>query len=343
MKVLKKITVIGLAMLICASFVGCSNTDNSSNKSNSTKASQNGYPVEITTYSYNGDEVVTTYNEAPEKVLAVYQGSIETMLELGLEDKLVAAAGLDNELDEKYQEAFKNVNYLTEFTPSKETVTMLNPDMILSWGSIFSQEKLGDVNEWIEKGCNTYINTNTRRKDGESRTIENEMTDILNLGKIFNVEDKAQEIVDNMKEKISTSLESAKDQEKQNALIIEFNGDQITNYGASSLGGDMVTSLGGNLVAKTQTKLGKEDIVSLNPDVIYVVYMPYSGDDPQQVKEDNLNKILKDNAFKSLDAIKNGRVVPLMLGDMYASGVRTINGIETISQGLYPNLNNNEK
>ena len=32
-------------------------------------------------------------------------------------------------------------------------------------------------------------------------------------------------------------------------------------------------------------------------------------------------------------------LVPLMLGDMYASGVRTANGIETISQGLYPSLN----
>ena len=101
----------------------------------------------------------------------------------------------------------------------------------------------------------------------------------------------------------------------------------------------MVKSLGGNLVAKSQSKLGKEDIVSLNPDVIYVVYMPYSGDDPQKVKQENLDKLLKDESFKSLDAVKNGRVVPLMLGDMYASGVRTANGIETISQGLYPSLN----
>lgn len=101
----------------------------------------------------------------------------------------------------------------------------------------------------------------------------------------------------------------------------------------------MITSLGGNLVAKDQSKLGKEDIVSLNPDVIYVVYMPYSGDDPEQVKQDALNKLLEDKAFSSLDAVKNKRIVPIMLGDMYASGVRTINGIETISAGLYPDLN----
>ena len=135
------------------------------------------------------------------------------------------------------------------------------------------------------------------------------------------------------------ALKAAKGQDKQNVLMLEFLGDEITNYGENSLGGDMITSLGANLVAKDQSKLGKEDIVSLNPDVIYVVYMPYSGDDPEQVKQDALDKLLKDKAFSSLDAVKNKRVVPIMLGDMYASGVRTINGIETISQGLYPDLN----
>ena len=339
-KKLKKIITTTFLAAMCITAVGCSSKSNTaSNSASSNSEAVAGYPVEVTTYNYAGDEVKTTYDKAPEKVLAVYQGSIETMLELGLEDRLVAAAGLDNELDEKYKKAFEKVEYLTEFTPSKETVTALNPDMILSWGSIFAEDKLGDVNTWIDKGCNTYINTNTRRKEGEKRTIQNEMTDILNLGKIFNVEDKAQEIVNNMQSKIDEALKAAKGQDKQNVLMLEFLGDEITNYGENSLGGDMITSLGANLVAKDQSKLGKEDIVSLNPDVIYVVYMPYSGDDPEQVKQDALNKLLEDKAFSSLDAVKNKRIVPIMLGDMYASGVRTINGIETISQGLYPDLN----
>ena len=339
-KRLKKLITATLVTAMCITAVGCSSKSNTaSNSASSNSEAVAGYPVEVTTYNYAGDEVKTTYDKAPEKVLAVYQGSIETMLELGLEDRLVAAAGLDNELDEKYKKAFEKVEYLTEFTPSKETVTALNPDMILSWGSIFAEDKLGDVNTWIDKGCNTYINTNTRRKEGEKRTIQNEMTDILNLGKIFNIEDKAQEIVNNMQSKIDEALKAAKGQDKQNVLMLEFLGDEITNYGENSLAGDMVKSLGGNLVAKSQSKLGKEDIVSLNPDVIYVVYMPYSGDDPEQVKQDALDKLLKDKAFSSLDAVKNKRIVPIMLGDMYASGVRTINGIETISQGLYPDLN----
>ena len=56
------------------------------------------YPLTITTYDYDGNEIETIYEKAPEKVIAVYQGSIETMLALGLEDRLVATAGLDNEV-----------------------------------------------------------------------------------------------------------------------------------------------------------------------------------------------------------------------------------------------------
>ena len=141
------------------------------------------YPLTITTYDYDGNEIETTYEKAPEKVLAVYQGSIETMLALGLEDRLVATAGLDNEVPDELKDAFSKTNYLDEFTPSLETVTMLEPDMILSWSSLFSDKNLGNVTDWIDKGCNTYYNTNTR-PDGD-RTLENEFTDILNLGKIL--------------------------------------------------------------------------------------------------------------------------------------------------------------
>ena len=48
------------------------------------------YPVTITTYRSDGLELETTYEKAPEKVLAVYQGCIETLLALGLEDHIVA-------------------------------------------------------------------------------------------------------------------------------------------------------------------------------------------------------------------------------------------------------------
>ena len=96
--------------------------------------------------------------------------------------------------------------------------------------------------------------------------------------------------------------------------------------------------LGGVLASPDGQDLGKEDVVSLNPDVIFVVYMPYSGDDPDEVREEKLAVINDDEAFQSLDAVKNGRVVPIMLSEMYAAATRTQDGIETFAKGLYPDI-----
>ena len=276
------------------------------------------YPLTITTYDYDGNEIETIYEKAPEKVIAVYQG-------------------LDNEVPDDLKEAFSKTNYLDEFTPSLETVTMLEPDMILSWSSLFSDKNLGNVTNWIDKGCNTYYNSNTR--PGGERTLENEYTDILNLGKIFDVQDKAEAIVDDIKAVIDNTLEATKDvEEKPTVMVLEPLGEDITNYGASSLGGDMVTKLGATLANPDASTVGKEDIIAANPDVIFVVYMPYAGDDPQSVLESQMAVIQDDEALQSLDAVKNGRVYPIMLSEMYASATRTQDGVETFAKGLYPDV-----
>ena len=305
-------------------------------------AKRTEYPVTIMTYGSDGSQLETTYEKAPEKVLAVYQGSIETMLALGLEDHLVATAGLDNELPEEQKVAFSNISYLDEFTPSLETVTMLEPDMIFSWGSLFKEKTLGDAKGWVDKEVNIYMNTNTHPlQNGASynKTLDNEYNDILNLGKIFDVQDQAEAIVNDMKETVKKVEEKIADRkEKPTALILEASKDSFINYGVTSLGGDMLTKLGGVLANPDASSLGKEDVIAANPDVIFVVYMPYAGDDAEQVKQENLNVILEDEAYASLDAVKNGRVVPIMLSEMYASATRTKDGIVTFAKGLYPEL-----
>lgn len=311
-------------------------------KTEETGTKKTEYPLTVTTYGTDGSPLETTYEKAPEKVVAVYQGSIETMLALGLEDRLVATAGLDNEVPDDQKAAFSKTNYLDEFTPSLETVTMLEPDMIFSWGSFFQDTTLGDAKGWVDKGVNIYMNTNTHPVQNGvayNKTLENEYTDILNIGKIFDVQDRAEAIVNDMKNTIAQVEDKTSDiTEKPTALILEASQGTFINYGATSLGGDMVTKLGGKLVNADASKLGKEDVVAANPDVIFVVYMPYAGDDAEQVKQDNLDVILKDEAYASLDAVKNGRVVPIMLSEMYASATRTKDGIVTFAKGLYKEI-----
>ncbi len=292
------------------------------------------YPVTITTYDYEGNEIETTYEKAPEKVLCVYQGAIETMIALGLEDYVTASYGLDNPVKAEWTAGLAKMNYNEDiFAPDKETVLMMEPDMIFSWGSLFSEKNLGNQPEWITNGTNTYISTNTRH-GGHDRTLENEYTDLLNIGKIFNVEDKAQAIVDEIKNEIAGVLEQTAGQETPRVAVIEFRDEDISNYGASQLGGDMIKQLGGELVEPEASSIGKEDLLGLNPDVIFVVYMART----EGVEEEMRSKVVDDPAFAELSAVKNSRVCTIMLGDMYASAVRSSDGIRTFAAGMYPEL-----
>lgn len=302
------------------------------------QTAESHYPVTITNYNYAGEEVEYTYEKAPEKVIAVYQGSIETMIALELEDHVLASYGLDNEVKDEWKAGFEKMNYNEDvFAPDKETVTLMEPDMILSWGSLFGDKTLGDVADWNEKSVATYMNSNTR-PGGHPRTLENEYTDILNLGRIFDVEEKAQELVDEMKAGVENTLAAAEGKEPVSVAVIEPLGGGISNYSANSLAGDMVVQLGGTLVKPEGNEMGKEELVQLDPDVIFVVYMAYSGEDPETVMAEQLAVIQDDPALASLSAVKNGRVELIMLGDVYAAGPRTMDGIRAIAGGMYPDL-----
>ena len=335
---LKKGIALLLSTLMILGLTACSskNENNINGESNNETSldSDSHYPVTITTYNYKNEPVDITFDKAPEKVVAVYQNSIETLLALGLEDKIEIAAGLDHEVKDEYKDAFSKVNYIEEFTPSKETVVMEQPDFILSWYSLFSDKNLGDVDYWHQNNINTYMALNSGA--AQDRTLENEKADILNLGKIFNVEDKANQIVNEIDTKTNEVENSVKDQEKQTTLIIEYMDGQIYTYGAKTLGGDMVQKLGAELLNQNGGSISEEDLIKLNPDSIIVVYMDRNDED---MSKEAINTVMNNKALSSLNAIKNERVNSIALGEMYCSGIRTIDGINTFANGLYPNLN----
>ena len=179
------------------------------------------------------------------------------------------------------------------------------------------------------------MNSNTR-PGGHPRTVDNEYADILNLGRIFGVEEKAEALVAGMQAEIDSTLAAAAGRDPVRVAVVEPLNGSVTNYGADTLAGDMVTRLGGTLANPDGHEMSKEDLLACDPDVIFVVYMAYSGDDPEQVVQDQLAVISEDPALRSLSAVQSGRVLPVMLGDIYAAGPRTLDGIRTLAAGMYP-------
>jgi iron complex transport system substrate-binding protein len=340
MKDMKKVLSLLLATIMLFSITACTkNPEVEDDKLNEivrkdeVKDNENShYPVTIRTYNYEKNPVEITFEKAPEKVIAVYQNSIETLLALGLEDKIVAASGLDHDVKDEYKDAFKDIKYYDN-SLTKEEVLGINPDLILSWYSLFAEKNLGNVEFWHERNINTYMAQNSGVKKPD--TLENEYEDILNIGKIFDVEEKANEIVDNMKKEIEEAKKFSKDNPSVKTVILELGSDNMYRiYGEQSIGGNIATLVGADLVARENGNIGAEDLVNLNPEVIFTVYYGDAIDE-----KESIDSIMNNPSLSSISAVKNNRVHPIMLSEVYASGIRTLDGIISISNGLYPDLN----
>lgn len=337
---MKKIISIVLTAMMVVGISGCTNKDTATTPKEGTKVEDSNkksshYPVTIKTYNYAKEPVELTFEKAPEKVIAVYQNSIETLLALGLKDKIIAVSGLDHEVKDEYKGDFDKLKHY-EKLPSKEEVIALQPDFILSWYSLFDEKRFGDVNFWHERKVNTYMSQNSGVI--KPNTLQNEYDDILNMGKIFDVEDKANDIVNEMKAEIQKAKDFVKGKETVKSVILEVQKDGVYRiYGEDSIGGDIAKEVGADLVAKSNGKIGNEDLIKLNPDVIFTVYYG------KQIERDSaVNSILDNPALSSVSAIKSKRVNPVMLSEVYSSGIRTLDGIKTISKGLYPELYENK-
>lgn len=349
-KKIKKIFVVMLSVLMLSACGQISNSNKSTGETNSSKGEisssvssetqteenkDNHYPITLDTYNAAREPITITIEKEPEKVYVSCQNNIEVMLKLGLADKIVACYGLDGEIAEDLKDEFAKVNYLEHGLP-KEDVIAMQPDFILGWSSLFLDKRLGDVNYWHENGTNTYMSLNSYcRPKGTPHKVEDEMQDILNIGKIFNVEEKAQALVDEINTEIEKIQKHIEGKEKVSIAVLEDESDSYRVYGANTLGGDVALSAGAKLKvgAENSSNISAEDLIAANPEAIFMVW--YDG----FLSPEEVVKSITDNpAFASLDAVKNNKVFPLNLTNIYCSGLRSKDGILEFAKVLYPEL-----
>ena len=349
-KYINKILVLALVGLLL--FTSCAGKDSADKKSEettteTTKTTQNKpddnsektqnsennyYPVTIKNYNHAKEPIEMVFEKAPERVYSVNPTSVDNMLALGLEDKIVKISlGSPDRLTEEGKKLYEKLEG-QEDTLTKEEVLGNNIDFILGWYSTFDDKSLGEVDYWHDKGINTYIALNSSVKKPEPNTLEDEYEDIRNLGKIFNVEDRAEKIINDMEEKIAMAQEKVKEHGKTKTIILEVEKDnQLRLYGPETIGGVIAEKVGADLLTN-EPRITAEELIALNPDVIFTVHF---GPGTNLGPDDAISKVVDNKAFQSISAVENARVYPIILTYTYAPGVRAVEAIDYISEKLY--------
>lgn len=294
--------------------------------------------VSIRNFNSEKRELIETFSKSPERVIVVNLNELNLLLSLGVGDRVVDAEVKTSgrpyiEMAQKYSKELSKVKFTNTHTISKEQAMADNPDFILGWRSTFTKSYLGTTDWWNRRGVKTYIVPSSNHVLGQA-TIEDECNYIMDIGKIFRVQNRAQGIIDEIHEEIDKDKDAVKDRRPQTVMVVEMTDRYLWNYDDGWLVGDMVRQLGGVMPVK-ERHISQEDLIHYNPDVIFVVIF-------SDATQTGFQTIMTDPKFNSLQAVRNHRVYPVRLDQMYATSAKTVEGLRIIKKGLYPDLFGNK-
>ena len=298
-------------------------------------------PVTIENINEKGDPVAALYERAPQRVVAVWQNSIETLLALGVGDRIIAGMGVPDAkyIRPEYRAAYEAIPYTSLENLDVETILMMQPDLIVGWSSTFSPKVLRSTEFWAGRGVHTYIAPSSARKT-KHKTIAQECEDIRNLGRIFARTERAEEIVGEMMRETGFVRVPTADLEKRpRALVIEFLGKEIRSYGEDTLAGDMLRALGADHLAADGQSLSMEELVDLDPDALFIVVVESAYGSEDAI----LARIYENPALRGLSCVKERRIHTIPLYAVYSAGIRTYDGITIFARGLYPEIYNEKE
>lgn len=312
MKKHKLLTLCLSALLVC----GCNSAPSQKEEQGETQTFDNyGRTVEIT--------------NVPEKVLTLGPNCTELFIALGLQDKIIGTT-LSNHsrgpLDE-YKEAYEKIPELTHASATREAVLSSGADFIYGIDWEFGEEAL-DLDELTTFGITTYMNSAT--------TLDQIYQEISDLGKIFQIEDKAEAFIQDQKERIAQVETKVASQEPIKVLVYDSGGNGVFTCSGSNFETLLIEKAGGknifdDLNSAQWVTVSSEEVLHRQPDVILI----HDYDTPSL--EEKIKEIKADPALSQLDCVKEERFVSIPL-ESVLPGDRMAYTIEHLAKGFYPSV-----
>jgi iron complex transport system substrate-binding protein len=278
-------------------------------------SSQTTYP--LTFRDDSGKE--STLSSKPQRIVSFVPATTETLFALGLEGKVIAVTKYDN----NPQGVQQKVEYVFEdsLNPNVEQILKLNPDMIV----------LGMHDDKTVNGIRNLkipvIQLNPQSLEATYETIDK-------LGQITDTQEQAKKLINGMKQKekiIADKVNTVKEADRVKVWL-EVDPNLFT-AGQGTFLNELLTKAGGINIAsevKDWGQYSEEQIIAKNPQVIldtYSYYMP-------NVKE----TISARKAWQTIEAVKSKKVFDLDSDMVTRPGPRIVDGLESITKVLYPDL-----
>ncbi len=307
---------------------GCASTSTASSGADAESAAESAaFPLTIDNC---GTE--TTFEASPQRVVTIKSSTLELLLALGLEDRIVGTAFSDGPVPDEYADAASELEVLSDKVPSQEVTLAAEPDLVFAgWESNLSAEGAGDRAALEQLGVATYVAPAACKGEGympDPLTFDEVFREFEEAGAIFGVPDAAADLVADQR----AALEAVEPNDDGLTALWYSSGDDTPFVGAGIGAPQMIMDAAGleNVAADvrdTWTSMGWEAIVAADPDVIVLV------DAPWNTAESKIAKLEANAATAALPAVQAQRYVVVDFPSTEA-GVRNVGAVASLVEQL---------
>lgn len=318
---MKKTICLLMAFMMIMSMAACSNPETTPTQ----PAASGGFTL---SNSILGEDHEFTYDAVPQRIVSLASPATEMLLALGLEDNIAGYAMQENEIPEKYRAAFDSLHCITgDWTVSQEMIMAMEPDFLMFWNGSpdYTYEFLS------ANGMGTY----TMTSDIDGAKIQSVYDDFTNMGKIFGVEERAADIISEMKAKIDPVAEKMAGVDPVSVVYIDaYSSDEAAFTAGDALVADIFRSAGGENVISGTTdpwlNVSWEEIAAADP--AWIVIGVYEGAEDADYWMD----FLKNHpACSRMSAVANGNFIITGLADLTV-GERIADTVPMLAAKFHP-------
>ncbi|WP_288101284.1 ABC transporter substrate-binding protein [Pseudomonas sp.] len=277
-----------------------------------------------------------TFQQAPKHAVSHDINMTQMMLALGLKPQMAGYSGVSGwkAVTPDMQTLLDGLPELAAKYPSVETLLNANVDFFFA-GWDYGMRVGGDLTPQTLQplGINVYELTESCAfvMKRPPATLEDTYNDLRNLGRIFDVQDRANALIGAMQARVA-EIRKGLPAEKPRVFLYDSGEDRAMTSGRLGMPQALIDAAGGRNVLDdveaSWTRVNWETVVERNPQVIVIV------DYSEITADQKIQFLLNNQALQSVDAIKHKRfiVIPYVQA---TPGIDNVLAVATLAKGFH--------
>ncbi|PPK35252.1 iron ABC transporter substrate-binding protein [Pseudomonas laurylsulfatiphila] len=277
-----------------------------------------------------------TFTKAPQHALSHDINMTQMMLALGLKPRMAGYSGVSGwkAVTSDMQSLLDGLPELAAKYPSVETLLDANVDFLFA-GWDYGMRVGGDLTPQTLQplGINVYELSESCAfvMKRPPASLEDTYNDLRNLGRIFDVQDRANALVAHMQAQVA-DIRKTLPAQRPRVFLYDSGEDRAMTSGRLGMPQALIDAAGGRNILEevdaSWTRVNWESVVEHNPQVIVIV------DYSEITAEQKIQFLLANKALQSVEAIKHQRfiVIPYVQA---TPGIDNVLAVATLAKGFH--------